>query len=249
MSLLDLIIGNGKKEKKEELAPVLERLDDIEEILHSICIKTDDKFDAVFKGIDAIMPHEKGQFINKVEEKLAKVKREMVYEAILAECVRDAKSYSELRRAVRERTGLNVSGSFLDSCIKRLAYEGRLERIGNRFICAGSVQNVQPKVQLLDKKEESELISELLDEDAPTSPSNGGNGNKLDWSEMVLNIVRELEGNNGGVPVESVLTESEKRGIAREEALQLIDEHLMVTGRLYEPKQGCIKTVKPSITA
>jgi len=244
MSLLDLIVGNGKKGKKEELEPVLERLDEIEEILESICLKTDDKFDIILRGIDTVMPHEKGQFINKVEEKLVKVKKDMVYEAILAECARDAKSYSELRRAVRDRTGLSVSGSFLDSCIKRLAYEGRLERIGNRFICAGSIQNAQPKVQLLDRKEESELISELISEEE----RDGGRSSRLDWSEAVLGIVKELEANNGGVPIEAVLTEAERRGLPREEALQLIDEHLIITGRLYEPKQGCIKTVKPSIT-
>jgi len=257
MSLLDLLVGNGKKDKRDELKPVMRRLDDIDEVLQAISVKTDDNFDSILRGIDTVMPHEKGQFINRIEEKIMKAKRDMVHEAILAECVRDAKSYSELRHGIRDRTGLNVSGAFLDSCVKRLAYEGRLDRVGNRFICGGSIRNAAnpAPVKIVEKGEEAEFITEIMGENGPEN-GNGGNGHngtrkesKFTRLDSLLKLVGELESGKGSVPVDTVISESQKLGFSKDDAAQLIDEHLMITGQLYEPKQGHLRTVKPSLTA
>ncbi|VVC71797.1 Uncharacterised protein [uncultured archaeon] len=77
------------------------------------------------------------------------------------------------------------------------------------------------------------------------SAVNSEKKNSIAEADLVLKVVNELESPSGSVPVETVICESEKRGIRRDSAMHIIDEHLQVTGNLYEPKQGFVKLVKP----
>jgi len=237
---------------------LMNRLDDIEELLRDLGYKTDDKFEAILSGVDTVMPHEKGQFINRLEERLITVKRDMILTALLAECAGDPKSYPEIRRGVGSRTGLNFSRAFLDSCMRRLSYEGRLERIGSRFI------SVKKGEDPLAKSEEHAIVAAIARNCMEAEPKPtpfpirpripvpaGGGGNppaatmKLEKLQSLLKLVGELEKESGSVPVDAVLSNSQKYGIEEKEANDLLDEHLMITGQLYEPKEGHVKLVRP----
>lgn len=250
MGLLELL-GNGSK---KDHARFERRLDDIEDILRSLDLKADDKFETILQGINTVIPHEKGQFINRLEERLITIKRDMILSAIIAECVREPKSYPEIRRGIAGRTSLNFSRAFLDLCMRRLSYEGKLDRMGSRFIAA------KKSAGLLGKIDEHAIASEIAPDGNPAQPiptppvspiaprappAKAAPPGKLEKLEKLLKLVEELEGDDGAAPVEAVLRESWKYGMDEKAANELLDEHLMITGQLYEPKQGHVKLVKP----
>jgi hypothetical protein len=266
MGLLGSLFGSSGNARSEDLRKVSRKLERIESILADMSSKSEDRFDLIMRGIDSIAPEEKGLMISRVEEKVARMKKEMVAEAVLAECVGDPKSYPELRRAVRARTGLSVSSAFMDSCIKRLTYEGRIERVGTRFVFSGSIRNANSESSFSSasskQQDEEEVVMELVCgpagelnsvvaqkppigmPDAVVGGAGGDCAQGESCSETVLRIVGELQAGADAVPLDAVISESEKRGLARSEALQCIDEHLMITGNLYEPKQGHVKIVR-----
>ncbi|MDD5317922.1 MAG: hypothetical protein PHF51_04315 [Candidatus ainarchaeum sp.] len=245
MGILGSLMGRGSRgsaaedAKAEEMRRLHKKIERIEEMLDVMSAKTDDRFEVILRGIDSVAPHQKGHFISSLEEKLFKIKRDMIGEAVVAECVRDTKSYAELRKGVRARTGLVVSSAFLDSCVKRMEYEGKVTRVGSRFSTPELLRSGHPhhSIPHLDERRSFE---------AATIAAEGGVGlGTVAAADVVLKVVNELEAAAGPVPLEAVVTESEKRGIGRDNAKQIIDEHLMVTGSLYEPKQGFVKLVKP----
>lgn len=235
MGILDVLLGNGGSvDKGEELRRVSRRLEKIESALDSMNAKMDDKFETVLRGIDAVAPDEKGKFITRLEERLAMIKKGMVEEAVVSECVRDSKSYTDLRKGVRTRTGLALPGAFLDTCVKRLEYEGKIAKAGTRF----TIPEKAPQAEAKEEAKSTRIMG------ATPSPGKGGSSLLCD-ADLVLKVVRELEAKNGSVPVDAVVCESAKLGVKKESAIQVIDEHLMVTGSLYEPKQGFVKLVRP----
>ncbi len=267
MGILDLF-GNGSKKDYEKLG---ERLDDLEDILHELNLKADDRFETVLSGVEMVIPHEKGQFINRLEERLVTVKRDMILAAVLSECSGEPKSYPEIRKGVANRTSLNFSRAFLDSCLRRLGYEAKLDRIGSRFI------TVKKSAGLLDKLDEHAIAADIApngpEERVPPFPSPipprvavpvgeaeiaspkpapapaakpvAVQVGKLEKLERLLRLVADLERQCGTVPVEAVIKDSWKYGLEAKEANDLLDEHLMVTGQLYEPREGHVKRVRP----
>jgi hypothetical protein len=213
------------------------RLERIEELLEDMSGKMDDKFETVIRGIDTVAPHQKGAFLSRLEERVLSIKRDMAAEAVIAECVRETKSYAELRKTVRARTGLSISSAFLDACVRRLEYEGKIQRVGNRYSASGEI--AKEAANAPDARDAAKAAGLVVDVAEP------GGGSPLGDTDLVLKVVRELESKAGPVPVEAVVAESERRGINKDNVLQIIDEHLMVTGSLYEPKEGFVKVVKP----
>ena len=244
MGILDLF-GNGKKKDYERLH---ERLDDMEEILRDISFKADDKFESVLFGIDAVMPEEKGRFLNRLEERVIEIKKGMVDGVIISTCSGEPKTYQEVRKEVRDRTALNITAAFLDDRIRNLSYARKLERLGNRYIASnGSSGKLVPLPTLVEKTEESAIAKEIsppvIPIPAPPLPPSGAV--KLERLDMILKAAARLEKEIGSVPVPILLKEAGHAGIDEQTANQLIDEHLMLTGRLYEPKQGHVKLVRP----
>lgn len=241
------IFKNGNKKEYDRLHG---RLDDLEEILHDISFRTDDRMESVLFGIEAVMPEEKGKFINKLEERLTELKRGMVDSVILSSCSGAPKAYPELRKEVRDRTSLNVSAAFLDDRIRHLSYMKRLERVGSRYITDTGARRHIHMPTLVEKTDESAIAKEIMvmvgatpGGAAAPAPSNGTA--KLEKLEAVLKAAARLEKGMGAVPVPDLLRETRREGIDDATATGLVDEHLMVTGRLYEPKQGHVKLARP----
>ena len=223
------IFGNGNKKEYERLH---NRLDDLEEILHDISFRTDDRFESILLSIGTLLPEEKGKYVNRLEERLLQVKREMVQDTILSACACAPKTYPEVRKEVRDRTGLNITAAFLDDTIRHLSYAGKIERMGNRYFSAGCAA----------KADDAEIAKVLA---LPVRGEKQGGAGKLEKMEIILKAAAKLEKGNGAVPVPRLVQEASHEGIDVQTANQLIDEHLMVTGRLYEPSQGHVKLARP----
>jgi len=155
--------------------------------------------------------------------------------AILEECARDAKTSQELDNAVRARTGLEVSEKVVSDCAEDLAAAGKLDKMGNLFVCRK--QEVIESSEYAGELEEREVVAELLEEKEMLDEKRT---TKSESYDEVIGLVGEMQ-KSGPVPVEAILCEAEKKGISRENAAQTIREHVEVTGYLYEPKEGCVK--------
>jgi len=240
MRWLDELLGGPKT--SEGFRRLENRLDDIESLLTEHDLRTDDKFDVILSGLDTVMPKEKGHFLNQLEERLVNAKRDMVTESVLAECLEEPSSYPELKRSVKSKTGLRFSNAFLDSCIRNLTYERKLEKVGKGYIVAKAppAEFVCPE----GAKEQEEILASLEKEPVPQEPATKKAGSKLERLNTVLNLVESLERKHGSVPVDVLLEEGKRCGISESTCNQLLDEHLMITGQLYEPRQGHVKLVR-----
>lgn len=250
MRWLDELLGGSKSD--EGFKRLETRLEDLESLLREHDLRTEDKFSSVLNGLDTVMPKEKGHFINQLEEKLVRIKRDIVCEAVLSQCLDNPHSYPELKKIVKNSTGLHFSNAFLDSCIRNLTYERKIEKLGNGYVSIAKPQGVEeakkeieldPKIVFADA-EVSEEIAESIETTSPVSPDSRNGITKLERLNTILNLVESLERKHGSVPVDLLLEEGKKCGIAESTCNQLLDEHLMITGQLYEPRQGHVKLVR-----